>query len=213
MLLITTSPDHAERHAYVGINRGEMALELFAQGFFEGGIQLLEDAVENRGPIDLTIYPAIYLIRHGTELMLKHIKGALDSLSGRTPEESSHHRVLELWDTVKEDLALFLSSAEQREHDFGLGRLFRPGGVRELLVEFHNLDRDGDAWRYPTALDGSTHLESIQYVHLRNALEVSRRLWLTLRAWGAWLTDAVSEQQLRRTLIGDEKNPAVKRER
>lgn len=199
--LITISPDSSERHAYIGINRGEIALELFAQGFFEAGIQLLEDGVENRGPVDLTVYPAIYLVRHGTELILKHISYEIHFIGEKSQPRSNHHRVLDLWDDMRSDLQIFLE-LDHRERDFGPGPLLSMGSVRELLIELHNLDREGDAWRYPTSVDGETHLADVEYVHLRNALEVSRRLWLTLRTWAAWAGEAASDKRMRSVLLG-----------
>jgi hypothetical protein len=70
---IFSSGPSDEPHSYVGINRGENAFGLYAGGFFDAAEQLAQSMLQNRGKVDLNIYPLIYLYRHGTELALKQL--------------------------------------------------------------------------------------------------------------------------------------------
>src|SRR5216684_4008182 len=102
--LLSVGDASIDPHAYLEINRGRRALELYCRGFFEASEQLLDSCATNSGPIDVLFYPAVFLFRHGLELAFKALHAAATERTGKPRPALKGHNLKGLWLAVREDL-------------------------------------------------------------------------------------------------------------
>jgi hypothetical protein len=115
--IFQAGPFH-EPNAYVGLNRGEGAFGLYAAGFFDAGEQLARAMMQNGGKVDLSIYPLVYVYRHGTELALKQLARSFGEIfRGDTASElaglkgNEKHSLARLWERVRPNIDSAISLA------------------------------------------------------------------------------------------------------
>lgn len=153
--------------AYVGINRGSHAFHLHALGFFDAARALAQDILGGTRKTDVTIYPLLYLLRHGVELSLKQCAMSLGYSIERDHQAllkkltKRRHSIADLWALISEIV---------RKDDWLAGEVEKPNDldrVEDLLRQLDTLDPDGQAIRYPTGLNGQQNLETIEYVDVQ----------------------------------------------
>ena len=71
---------NCDLNACVGENGGPYDLRDYGQGFFDGGVAIIDAARERRAPVDVLVYPAAFAFRHGIELYIRHILASLAQL-------------------------------------------------------------------------------------------------------------------------------------
>jgi len=169
--------------AYVGINDGRDSFGLHAAGYFDAALQLLNNIMANRGKVDLVIYPALYLFRHGVELSLKQLERYFREMYGsrqRGPKpKEKGHPLAARWARVKGELQCLIDFAGPSEFP---GKI-SVAEVDQVIADLDRIDADGVTFRYPESLEGKSHLAGVQYIGIPNVLRVVER---TALAFGNW---------------------------
>ena len=143
-------------NACVGENGGPYDLRDYGQGFFDGGVAIIDAARERRAPVDVLVYPAAFAFRHGIELYLKHILASLAQLR-RFPPLGKNHSILEYFD------------AAAKQMDTTRNDLADPEDVvtaRAIVYDFHQIDPTGQVFRYPEDIKGSVHLLGLKIINV-----------------------------------------------
>jgi hypothetical protein len=166
---------HASRYAYI-------------HAYFEAATILANTALNN-GPKDLLFYPVLFNYRHYLELHLKSLivgaeelylvmddlgeaKGKLDA---RVLDELvSIHSIERLFNFFEERLNLVSDE------------IFDPT-VRETILELHNMDTDGQVFRYHERTSKKPSMPKIQHYDLQNILEKMREVHSLLIGVTLWL--------------------------
>lgn len=184
--IFQAGPFH-EPNAYVGINRGEGAFGLYAAGFFDAGEQLARAMMQNRGKVDLSIYPLVYVYRHGAELALKQLARSFGEIfRGDTASElaglkgNEKHSLARLWERVRPNIDSAISLAGPSMEfpgEVGLAE------VDHIIAELDAFDPGGIVFRYPESLGGAPHLPDVEYINIRVFYEAMRRLVSALETW------------------------------
>lgn len=118
----------------------------YVDAYREAAQTLYRSSVQSRWLGKRTYLPIAFLWRHYLELILKSI---LDRLSASDLERSEvwkDHNLEGLWRRVSRAFTGFWPLYEPEEH----------ARVRDLILQFHNVDRLSFGFRYPVGRDGKT---------------------------------------------------------
>ena len=128
----------------------------YAVGFKDAADKVVEAAAsEDRNP-DLLFFPVAYLYRHSLELSLKHIvrmsarSGAISLPESELDELLGGHNLYCLWRQTRAAIEAVWPDGDKSDTD----------AVEKIILEFHGLDKSGQAFRYPTDKSGRPHLSS-----------------------------------------------------
>jgi hypothetical protein len=133
-------------------------LTIHADAFREAADMIVQDIAEGRYPLsaDKLFFPVAYLYRHAIELSLKEaldyaVRLQLITNNERLDEVLSEHALYPLWNKLKPAIEVFWPNA-----DTGSLR-----ATERIISQFHELDKTGQAFRYPTAKDGTPSLSKV----------------------------------------------------
>jgi hypothetical protein len=108
------------------------------------------------------LFPVAYLYRHYLELQLKNIISLAETLKYITKDEKIHN-LKKLWKNVRK----VLSQTEAVD-------IVEINGVEAIVLDIHRVDKSGQEFRYPAALNGSDNLsrapEKISLVNIRDVM-------------------------------------------
>ena len=121
------------------------------EGYRRAAEVLVQHALEHRADLDFLIYPVANCWRHHIELQLKYLLPILKRLLGEPAGSIKGHDVVKLWDEVQPRLASAFPEEPRADSD----------NVGRLLRQLHNLDPDGQNFRYHRRTDGSLALTNI----------------------------------------------------
>lgn len=117
---------------------------LMPQGYREAADLLTEIATSGRNN-DMLVFPIIFLYRHAIELHLKAIihngQALYDEATGSRMPLERVHNLAGLWRNVRAMMVAIEPDCE--ENDLNLPK------VEALILELHELDERGTAYRYP----------------------------------------------------------------
>lgn len=139
---------------------------VYAVGFKSAADKIIEGIDMDRNP-DVYFFPVAYLYRHYLELTLKNIVDIGRKAGAITvPQEQLRtHNLHELW-----NLARKLIGGVSSEED-----MMAIDAIQSVILEFHQLDERGDAFRYSTDNRGNRHLinapEWISLATLKNTMD------------------------------------------
>jgi len=91
-------------NACVGTNGGAPSFNRMATGFFEASLILIDQVIETERRMDIIIYPALELYRHGFELMSKSIAESVEFIINKNEILKTDHNIHELWDKIYPEL-------------------------------------------------------------------------------------------------------------
>jgi len=160
-------------NACVGDNGGPYDFSAYAQGFFEGGFQIINSIKAGKWTIDLLIYPATFSFRHGIELYLKHMVQLLSNKVGGAQCKKTH--------TIKDDWIAFASliskydSKNFIQHELAI--------AQDIIDDFLEIDPTGQVFRYPEDLKGNPHLKNISIINVEVLDDGMKTLYDLLRDW------------------------------
>lgn len=165
---------HSEWHLNACIGRQlpqDRGEHYYQDGFQIAARRLADLAVENGNsidlPIDVLVYPIIFLYRHNIELLLKLlIKASRSFLRESTEKPEVGHRLHELWQTARPLLERCFDDADWSQNSI----------VSTLLGEFARMDPNGEAARYIANRKGEQHFAEMKLLHVGHFAHVADRL-------------------------------------
>lgn len=137
----------------------------YAVGFKDAADMVVEAAARDDRNPDVLFFPVAYLYRHCLELTLKDILRISAETGAIVVPELSLKRMLGrhdlrcLWERVREAIEAVWPEGERADVD----------SVESIILEYDNLDKSGQALRYPADKDGKPHLSTdLKCVSLHN---------------------------------------------
>lgn len=116
-------------------------------GFMIAGAALIEQCKRDSHDRHFLVYPILFNYRHGLELAMKWIidhYGRYAKVSLKTKERD--HDLWKLWNLCKKVIVAFWTEGESDES---------MQSVEQIVKEFHDLDKNNMAFRYPTTKNGA----------------------------------------------------------
>lgn len=152
--LLGTSGNPAA-HARLDLRRGSVFGHM--EGYRQAAIVLTEHALDHHSKADLLIYPIANSWRHHLELLLKFLLSTLQEFAGEPVTRPFGHDLLKLWRQVRVKLeeAKVHESAEDLHH------------AERLIRQLHELDPDGQDFRYDCRRDLTPSLASVNHLDLQ----------------------------------------------
>ncbi len=127
-----------------------------AKGFKEAADKVVEDLVREKSQFhpDKFLFPVAYLYRHGLELTFKKLISDGVNLGLTVKDEKLEgimrdHNLHKLWNRARQILEAYWPDADPTP-------LL---AVEQIILQFHQLDKSGQAFRYSRTKDGHPHLE------------------------------------------------------
>jgi hypothetical protein len=153
-----------QHNACVGYMDIDMSWDAYAEGFKTAADQIVEDILENRvGPIDVLVYPVVFLYRQYLELRLKELIIVGARLHHESADVPIKHDLLKLWALVRPRLEEVWPTESTREYN---------EAVEEGLRQFCDVDPGSYAFRYPVDNKGVPVLGCIDHINLRQVKDV-----------------------------------------
>lgn len=150
---------------------GRRGMHHYCDGFRAAARRLAEQLVEGENridlPVDLAVYPILFLYRHHFELILKLLIASARSFLRDGKGFPKGHELDALWETARPLLErCFPAGADWSQNVI----------VTELLNELSAVDPAGQAGRYPEDIKGQKHFEHLSLLNVRHFADVSERL-------------------------------------
>lgn len=189
----TFHPNNFNFHACVGIN-GNPDIEAYAYGYAECVKILAKSAVKGETSLDTIVYPIAYSARHYIELTLKHQLSLLSIMnqivdSTYNYEVMSIHEISKLWDDFK-----LLASFDKRYCEL-------IQNADNYIIDFSEIDNNGEAFRYPYSNDNYKHLSEIYHIDV-NDLTIRFNELFAILGEITLLTDQLIDEYKQRSIVG-----------
>ncbi len=155
----------------------------YVLGYFDAAKRLADLILTRRAPIDIAIYPVVYLYRHAVELALKELHEDFARIL-KTSEEPLHgHKLLKLWQKVEPNLGL-LDPVDVGRTCYEL-EMDAPDVARvaALIGQLARVDPDGQAARYERDNKGNETLNSLDVINVRVFAVGMEEVCQALHAW------------------------------
>jgi len=146
-----------------------MDFSLLARYYLESANALIEITVSDSSKLDVYIYSAVFLYRHSVELLLKELIWMSNYLLGRGKIFPKHHRLMELWQTLKSNAISLLKS------DFPMNKK-QVQYIETILEEFMKYDPESDSFRYPFDKKMKRPHSDIHHINVKNLHEQFNQL-------------------------------------
>lgn len=114
---------------------------------------------------DAMVFPTIFLYRHYLEIEIKDLIYRSERCSEITPSEITHHRLLDIWNTLDEKYSE-LSKKIHKDHNFCSAE--DKNKVKRIIEEFNKIDEQSFAFRYPRRKNGDKSIKNISHISLNN---------------------------------------------
>ena len=167
-------------NACVGNNGGPYDGMDYGDGFFRGGQIIVDGCKEQKGPVDILVYPATFAFRHGIELYLKFILKALIGYNRSDRRYRKNHSIDGYWKEIAEEIGLL------PDKEFDRSKI---DNVAAIIRDFVEIDPTGQVFRYPEDLHGNAHLSELALINVEVLGDAMLYLHQTLNEWAYWLLE------------------------
>lgn len=150
---------------------------IYAEGYKTGSDRLIDSLESSNWGTDWLVYPIVYGYRHCIELMLKEIIYSLWAYAVHSPSERNEkimksHNLHKLWNVTMK--AFDLAGYEQSQSE-------SHSNVRDRIMEFHQYDPSGVAFRYSTTINRmESSLPDLSHVNLSQMKIGFEAIWAFL---------------------------------
>ncbi|MHC4541138.1 MAG: hypothetical protein ACYS74_15370 [Planctomycetota bacterium] len=146
-------------------------LELSQLGryYLESANALIEITARDTSKLDVYVYSAVFLYRHSVELLLKELIWMSNYLLGKGKAFPKHHRLMELWKTLKSNGRSLLKS------DFPMNEK-QVQYAETILGEVVKYDPDSAFFRYPVDKKMKRLDSRIHHINVKNLYEQFNQL-------------------------------------
>jgi hypothetical protein len=135
---------------------------IYALGYKEAADRLAAQLRDERGRLDLLVYPIVFLYRQYLELAVKGLIQQAQTLLELPTKLPMSHRIDQLWAECSKLLEL-VSPGDSIEEQRQIGR---------LLQEFSSVDPSSTAFRYPVDAAGNVSVPTIENINVQNVCDV-----------------------------------------
>lgn len=182
-------PDHT-LNAFVGSQLSDdFAPSIYSDGFRLAAKTLAKPLLDRGNsaefPVDVAVFPIVFLYRHHFELMLKRAFVAGYRFIQEAKEAPNLHSLKTLWALVRP-----LTEQCAPEVDWSQNQI-----VTSLFDELHRFDPQGQAGRYVQDKQGRKHFQSIGMLNVGQFVDVADRLSDYLRDVVTGLEDMAERQE------------------
>ncbi|OCH43719.1 hypothetical protein [Aliivibrio fischeri] len=156
------------------LNWNHNAIDLYIKGYRLAANKLVLDIISTSSNQDTLVYPICFLYRQYIELQLKEMIKESILLLGENINVPKHHKILELW---KDSNGAMLRVI--KKYDIEIKEYFTKDDrelINNIIEDFHNIDSNSIAFRYPDDKDGKTNLEGIMHINVRRLYEKMEEL-------------------------------------
>ena len=126
----------------------------------KAGELLIDACEEHKTERDILVYPIIFNYRHGIELAMKWVISQYGHYSTVHIDDIDGHNLWKLWQTCKEIIT------EVGSEDEAISV------VEQVIKEFHDLDKSGQAFRYANDLRGDIFRLPYRRIDIQNIKDV-----------------------------------------
>ena len=181
-------------HACVGAN-GNPETEAYAHGYAECVRILVKSAIKGKTSFDTIVYPIAYSARHYIELTLKH-QLTLLSIMNQIVDSSYNYKVMAiheisiLWEDFKR-----LASIDSRYLEI-------IQNADNYILDFSEIDNNGEAFRYPYSNDNYKHLSELYCIDINDLGNRFNELSAILGKI-TLLTDQLIGEYKQRSIVGN----------
>lgn len=121
---------------------------------------LVEASVHQQVLLDVHVYSACFLYRHGIELLLKDLLWRSNYVIYGRKEISRSHYLGKLWRQILENAEQLMGGEFPLSDD-------ETNQVKQLLMEFEEHDPKSDAFRYPVSVNMERTHPTLSHVNVR----------------------------------------------
>lgn len=170
-----------------------------ANGYFWAAQELCTMLRDNRGPVDTGVYPALFLLRHGLELVFKDLIEGFGVELDHERQPVHGHQLAALWARLEPPMQEWVDIIKYQLTEPPPDGFFAAMDVMPELVEvLHEIDPNGQHARYDRATNGERTLSRYPIINL----EVLDGLVALVAEWAEYATcrrsDEVSFVEARR---------------
>lgn len=159
--------------------------DAYASGYLAAANLLVETVLKTGQRTDTLIYPVAFLYRHYLELRLKEIIVQGRMLLARQSDFKPVHQLDVLWNSVRLILEKVWPNGPTIDLD----------AVENVILQFHDLDLNSFAFRYPVDRKDNATLSGLKYVGPRNLRDVMRRTAGLLEASSSAISTYLDEMR------------------
>lgn len=181
-------------NACVGFN-GDPDIESYAHGYAECVRLLVKSAIKGETSLDTIVYPIAYSARHYIELTLKHQLSLLIIINQIVDASYNFkviatHEISVLWDDFKR-----LTSFDSRYLEF-------IQNAENYILDFSEIDNNGEAFRYPNSNDHNKHLSELYCIDINDFGNRFSELFVIFGEI-TLLTDLLIGEYKQRSIVGN----------
>lgn len=171
-------------YGYFGWGEYEAQFYMYSEGYKESADILIETAINqsNHTLNDKIVFPAIFSYRQYLELVMKdlYIQYSIETEEKKKKViDRKSHSLIGIWNSLRPIIDKYASNDDKDEFD----------EIEQLILEFHNYDIGGDAFRYPVDRKLELHHDEWIYLDLVNLKSVMNDLYNRFDIMKSYLQD------------------------
>jgi hypothetical protein len=176
-------------NACVGLNGGRYGFAEYGLGYFLAARTVCEDVAKGGELMDLKIYPAVFLVRHGLELFLKEFITAIPPLFSERVTLKPVHTLNALWAQLKPHI-------KKNRNYFDRTKEAIPY-IEDCIRAIEELDLHSMAFRYPVDKQWNAHVEG-KAIHINYEVlaEMAEKLNDIFDYWSIVVSELNDARQL-----------------
>lgn len=155
--------EHGETDKIAWLQKRLQTFDNYANCYKNGANTFIDKSLNDRELRDDLIYPLVFIIRHYIEIRLKSMIQELNYYLEFKSDFPNGHNLILLWDKFASKYKA--SGGNTNRDEFNT--------MKCLIKEFHDVDPNSEAFRYPVDKKGEVTqtMEFINYLHLQDTFE------------------------------------------
>ncbi len=158
--------------------------EHYVLGYKLAADRLVAAMLDEKEPLDVLIYPTLFLYRHYLELWVKAVWRMAEQLHGRDDDPPKSHNLSVLWGKTVELLSEHPDAKDFPDLDL----------ATHVIGEFASLDKGSTIFRYSDKpkQEGKNPLDEIGRINIRQLFDAVNEAAEPLEGLAAWLLEILT---------------------
>lgn len=156
---------------------GGFPWDTYAAGYRKAADVLVAAVEERKAPVDMVVYPLVFLYRQALELELKLMLPLARRLADQAPRQDVKHQLMPMW----QELRRYLHQLGTPESDPQILSL------ESFISQLDAVDPGSFAFRYPTDKKGEVSLPNLRHINVRHLAEIMGSVFMLLGGTHSWL--------------------------